>query len=61
MNELDLLIEKLTAAQVDYVKLFEKDNKSASARLRTALEDVSKGCKSLKKKALEYKKDIPKK
>jgi len=59
MNDIEKLIEQLTIAQVDYAKLFDKGNKSASTRLRNILEDVSKGCKDLKKKALEHKKNLP--
>lgn len=59
MNEIDVLIEKLTVAKVDYMKLFEKGNKSAATRLRNVLEETSKECKILKKKALEYKKTLP--
>ena len=45
MNEIDVMIEKLTIAKVDYMKLFEKGRKTASTRLRNTLEEVSKECK----------------
>jgi hypothetical protein len=56
MNDIDMLIEKLTMMRVDYDKLFIKGNKSASTRLRKGLQDIINDCKSLRNKALEQKK-----
>lgn len=58
MNEIDLIIEKLTLMRVDYEKLFVKGNKSASTRLRKSLQNVITDCKDLRVKALEQKKVI---
>lgn len=58
MNEIDVMIEKLNLAKVEYFKLFEKNNKSAATRLRKHLQDITTDCKDLRNKALDHKKTI---
>jgi hypothetical protein len=48
----------LNYCRSDYYKLYKKDFKVASIRLRYNLEYIIKTAKKLKKDALEYRKDI---
>jgi hypothetical protein len=57
-NPIEDIIEKLNYCRVDYYKLYKKDFKVASIRLRQNLEYVIQTAKQLKREALAYRKQI---
>ena len=57
-NPLEDCIEKLNLCRVDYHKLYQKDFKVASIRLRQDLEYVIQTAKQMKRDALTYRKKI---
>jgi len=60
-NPLDDIIDRLNYCRVDYYKLYEKDIKVASIRLRQNLEFVIQTAKQMKRDALKYRKEIERK
>lgn len=58
LNEIDSLIDTLNMCRMDYYKLYEKDFKVASIRLRKKLEYVIQTSKQMKRDALKYRKEI---
>jgi len=58
LTPIDDLIETLTAARRDYYKLYNKNFKVASIRLRQKLEFVIQTSKQMKRDALKYRKKI---
>lgn len=61
LNEIDTLIDTLNMCRLDYYKLYEKDFKVASIRLRRKLEYVIQTSKKMKKEALNHRKKIEQK
>jgi lipid II:glycine glycyltransferase (peptidoglycan interpeptide bridge formation enzyme) len=59
-NPIEDIIERLNYCRSDYYKLYKKDFKVASIRLRQNLEYVIQTAKQLKRDALAYRKDIEK-
>jgi len=57
-NPIEDIIERLNYCRADYYKLYRKDFKVASIRLRQNLEYIIKTARQLKKDALAYRKDI---
>jgi len=57
-NPIEEIIDKLNFCRLDYYKLYKKDFKVASIRLRQNLEFVIKTAKQLKRDALKYRKEI---
>lgn len=57
-NPIEDIIERLNYCRADYYKLFTKDFKVASVRLRHDLEYVIQTAKQVKRDALKYRKDI---
>lgn len=57
-NPIEEIIEKLNYCRLDYYKLYHKDFKVASIRLRQNLEWVIQTAKQVKRDALKYRKDI---
>jgi len=57
-NPIEEIIDKLNFCRIDYYKLYKKDFKIASIRLRQNLEFVIKTAKQLKKDALKHRKEI---
>lgn len=57
-NPIEEIIEKLKICRLHYYKLYKKDHKVASIRLRQNLEFVIQTAKQLKRDALAYRKDI---
>lgn len=57
-NPIEDIIEKLNFCRLDYYKLYEKDFKVASIRLRQNLEFVIQTAKQVKRDALSYRKEI---
>jgi len=57
-NPLEDIIERLNFCRVDYYKLYHKDFKVASIRLRQDLEYVIQTAKQIKRDALKYRKEI---
>jgi hypothetical protein len=57
-NPIEDIIERLNYCRVDYYKLYKKDFKVASIRLRQNLEYIIKTARQLKKDALTYRKEI---
>jgi hypothetical protein len=57
-NPIEDIIEKLNYCRLDYYKLYSKDFKVASIRLRQNLEYVIQTAKQLKRDALSYRKEI---
>lgn len=60
-NPIEDIIEKLNYCRIDYYKLYKKDFKVASIRLRQNLEYVIQTAKQLKRDALAYRKAIEEK
>lgn len=58
LNEIDSMIDALNMCRMDYYKLYEKDFKVASIRLRKRLEYVIQTSKQMKREALKYRKEI---
>jgi hypothetical protein len=57
-NPLEDIIDRLSYCRVDYYKLYHKDFKIASIRLRQDLEFVIQTAKQIKRDALAYRKKI---
>jgi len=57
-NPIEDIIERLNYCRSDYYKLYKKDFKVASIRLRQNLEIVIQTAKQLKRDALAYRKQI---
>jgi len=57
-NPIEDIIDKLNYCRLDYYKLYKKDFKVASIRLRQNLEYVIQTAKQLKRDALAHRKDI---
>jgi len=57
-NPLEEIIDRLHCCRRDYYKLYKKDVKVASIRLRQDLEFVIQTAKQIKRDALSYRKDI---
>lgn len=57
-NPIEDIIERLNYCRSDYYKLYKKDFKVASIRLRQNLEFVIQTAKQLKRDALAYRKQI---
>lgn len=60
-NPIDELIDILNLARADWYKLYRKDFKVASIRLRKRLETVIQESKQIKRDALQYRKEIEEK
>jgi lipid II:glycine glycyltransferase (peptidoglycan interpeptide bridge formation enzyme) len=60
LNEIDEMIDILNMCRLDYYKLYEKDFKVASIRLRHNLEKIIQTSKQMKRDALKYRKEIEK-
>ena len=58
INPIEDIIERLNHCRVDYYKLYKKDYKVASIRLRQNLEIIIQTAKQLKRDALSYRKSI---
>ena len=57
-NPIEEIIDKLNFCRLDYYKLYKKDFKIASIRLRQNLEFVIQTSKQLKRDALKRRKEI---
>lgn len=57
-NPIESMIDKLNYCRVDYYKLYQKNFKIASIRLRQNLEYVIQTAKQLKRDALKLRKQI---
>jgi hypothetical protein len=57
-NPLEDCIERLSLCRVDYHKLYQKNFKVASIRLRQDLEYIIQTAKQMKKDALAHRKKI---
>ena len=57
LEELQKILED---AKKDYIKVFEKNNKAATTRLRKSYQDVAKKCKIARKQAIAHKRSIQK-
>ena len=57
-NPIEDIIETLNFCRLDYYKLYRKEYKVASIRLRQNLEFVIQTAKQLKRDALAFRKDI---
>jgi hypothetical protein len=57
---IEKLQEILEQAKLDYIKVYERNNKAAATRLRKSLQDVSKKCKLARKEVIEHKRSIKK-
>ena len=57
-NPIEDIIERLNHCRVDYYKLYKKDYKVASIRLRQNLEIIIQTAKQLKRDALSHRKSI---
>jgi hypothetical protein len=57
-NPIDDIADKLNFCRLDYHKLYKKDFKVASIRLRQNLEFVIQTAKQMKRDALKYRKEI---
>lgn len=57
-NPIEDIIDKLNFCRQDYYKLYKKDFKVASIRLRHNLEFVISTAKQIKRDALKYRKEI---
>ena len=57
-NPIEDIIDLLNYCRLDYYKLYKKEYKVASIRLRQNLEIVIQTAKQLKRDALAYRKDI---
>lgn len=57
-NPIEDIIERLNYCRLDYYKLYRKDFKVASIRLRQNLEYIIQTAKQLKRDALTYRKAI---
>lgn len=57
-NPIEEIAEMLNFCRIDYYKLYKKDFKVASIRLRQNLEYIIQTAKQIKRDALAYRKDI---
>lgn len=57
-NPIEEIIDRLNYCRLDYYKLYKKDFKVASIRLRQNLEWIIQTAKQIKRDALKYRKDI---
>lgn len=57
-NPLDDIADILNFCRLDYYKLYKKDFKVASIRLRQNLEFIIQTAKQIKRDALKYRKEI---
>jgi hypothetical protein len=57
-NPIEDIIDRLNYCRKDYYRLYKKDYKVASIRLRQNLEYVIQTAKQLKRDALSYRKQI---
>ena len=57
---IEQLQQILEDAKKDYVKVYDKNNKAATTRLRKSFQDVAKLCKQARKQSIEHKKTIKK-
>lgn len=57
-NPIEDIIERLNYCRIQYFKLYKKDHKVASIRLRQNLEYVIQTAKQIKRDALAYRKQI---
>lgn len=57
-NPIEDIIERLNYCRVDYYKLYKKNYKVASIRLRQELEIIIQTAKQIKRDALTYRKQI---
>jgi len=57
---IEQLQDILEQAKKDYVKVYDKNNKAATTRLRKSLQDVAKMCKLARKQSIEHKRSIKK-
>jgi len=57
-NPIENIIDVLNYCRIDYYKLYRKDFKVASIRLRHNLEYIIQTAKQLKRDALAHRKDI---
>ena len=53
--DINQLIAILESAKKDYDKVYLKNNKAATTRLRKNFQDVAKKCKVARKQAIEHK------
>lgn len=58
INPIDEIIDELNLARADWHKLYQKDFKVASIRLRKRLEFVIQASKQIKRDSLKYRKLI---
>jgi hypothetical protein len=58
VNPIEDIIDRLNYCRVDYYKLYKKDFKVASIRLRQNLEYIIQTAKQVKRDALAYRKQI---
>jgi len=58
INPIDEIIDELNLARADWYKLYQKDFKVASIRLRKRLEFVIQASKQIKRDSLKYRKLI---
>ena len=57
-NPIEDIIERLNICRVNYYKLYKKNHKVASIRLRQDLEIIIQTAKQLKRDALSHRKSI---
>ena len=57
-NPLDDIADRLNFCRLDFYKLYEKERKAASVRLRHNLEFIIQTAKQLRKDALKKRKEI---
>lgn len=57
-NPLDDIYDRLNFCRLDHYKLYKKDFKVASIRLRQNLEFIIQTAKQMKRDALKYRKEI---
>ncbi len=57
-NPIEEIAEKLNYCRSDYYKLYKKDFKVASIRLRQNMEWIIQTAKQIKRDALKYRKEI---
>jgi hypothetical protein len=57
-NPIEDIIDRLNYCRLDYYKLYKKNFKVASIRLRQNLEYIIQTAKQLKRDALSYRKEI---
>lgn len=60
-NPIEDIIERLNYCRIDYYKLYKKEFKAASVRLRHDLEYIIQTAKQIKRDALAFRKQIEEK